>query len=92
MLTTTSLKLDPEIKVRMQRLAESRRRSANWLMGEAIREYIEREEKREQFHQDGLAVWAAYQETERHVTAEEADRWLTQLETGETAAPPECHG
>lgn len=91
-LTTTSLKLDAEIKARVQHLAENRRRSANWLMGEAIREYVEREETREQLHRDALVAWAAYQETGRHVTQDAADRWLARLEAGETAAPPECHG
>ena len=90
-LTTTSLKLDAEVKARVQRLAAIRRRSANWLMGEAIREYVEREEQREQFRQDALAAWAENQETGRHVTAEEADQWLARLEAGETAPPPECH-
>jgi predicted transcriptional regulator len=90
-LTTTSLKLDAEVKARMQQLAATRRRSLNWLMGEAIREYVEREEKREQRRQDALAAWAEYQETGRHVSAEEADRWLARLEAGDTAPPPECH-
>ena len=89
-LATTSLKLDAEVKARVQRLAAIRRRSANWLMGEAIREYVEREEQREQFRQDALAAWAEYQETGRHLSAEEADRWLARLEAGETAPPAEC--
>ena len=29
---TTSLKLDPETKARIQRLADARRRTAHWLM------------------------------------------------------------
>ena len=46
--STTSLKLDPEIKDRVQRLAAARRRSAHWIMREAVEQYVEREEKREQ--------------------------------------------
>lgn len=91
-LTTTSVKLETAIKARIRRLAASRRRSTNWLIGEAIREFVEREEKRERFRQDALAAWVAYQETGTHVTAEEADRWLARLEAGEAVAPPECHG
>jgi predicted transcriptional regulator len=52
---------------------------------------VEREEKRQQFHQDALAAWADYQATGLHVTAAEADRWLAKLGAGEEAAPPECH-
>jgi predicted transcriptional regulator len=89
--STTSLKLDIEIKERVQRLASARRRSPHWVMREAIEQYVEREEKREQFRQDALAAWTNYQTTGLHVTAEEADAWLAKLEAGEDAATPECH-
>jgi predicted transcriptional regulator len=90
-LPTTSLKLDPDTKARLQRLAHARRRSSHWLMREAIEQYVEREERREQFRQDALAAWAEYQATGLHVTAEEADAWLARLEAGEDVEPPECH-
>ncbi len=89
---TTSLKLDPDLKARIQRLADARRRSAHWLMREAVAQYVEREEARERFRQDALAAWEDYQATGLHVTAEEADAWLARLEAGEGVAPPECHG
>lgn len=90
--STTSLKLDTEMKTRVQRLAAGRRRSAHWLMREAIEQYVEREEKREQFHRDGLAAWEDYLATGLHVTSAEADDWLAKLEAGEDAPAPECHG
>jgi predicted transcriptional regulator len=90
-LPTTSLKLDPETKARLLKLAHARRRSSHWLMREAIEQYVEREERREQFRQDALAAWAEYQATGLHVSAEEADAWLARLEAGEDAEPPECH-
>jgi predicted transcriptional regulator len=89
--STTSLKLDAEIKTRLQQLAQLRRRSSHWLMREAIEQYVEREERREQLRQDALAAWAEYQATGLHVTAEEADAWLAQLEAGEDAEPPPAH-
>lgn len=88
--STTSLKLDIEVKKRVQRLAAARRRSPHWLMREAIEEYVEREEKREGFRQDALGAWAQYQTTGLHVTAEDADAWLAKLEAGKDAAPPKC--
>lgn len=60
-------------------------------MREAIAEYVAREEKREQYRQDGLAAWAEYERTGLHLTAEEADVWLTKLAAGEDAPVPECH-
>jgi predicted transcriptional regulator len=85
---TTSLKLDAVTKERLQRLAGSRRRSAHWLMREAIEQYIDREEARERLRCDALAAWADYQATGLHVSAEEADRWLQRLEAGEDIEPP----
>jgi len=91
-LATTSLKLDFELKQRVQRLASARRRSAHWIMREAVEQYVSREEKREQFRQDALAAWNDYQATGLHATAEEADAWLAKLEAGEDAEAPACHG
>ncbi|HTW58167.1 MAG TPA: CopG family ribbon-helix-helix protein [Terriglobales bacterium] len=87
---TTSLKLDQNVKRRVQRLASARRRSPHWLMREAIEEYVEREEKREKLRQDALAAWEHYQATGLHVTAEDADTWLSRLQAGKDAAPPKC--
>lgn len=89
--STTSLKLDLKTKERVQRLASVLRRSPHWVMREAIEQYVEREEKREQLRQDALAAWAHYQTTGLHFTAEEADAWLAKLEAGKDAAPPKCH-
>lgn len=88
---TTSLKLDAEIKARVQKLATARRRSSHWLMREAIEQYVEREERREELRRDALAAWTDYQATGQHVTAEEADSWLARLEAGEDVEPPSSH-
>ena len=88
---TTSLKLDAEIKTRLQRLAEARRRSQHWLMREAIEQYVDREERRERLRQDALVAWTEYQESGQHLTAAEADAWLARLEAGEDAEPPAPH-
>jgi predicted transcriptional regulator len=90
-LSTTSLKLDSAMKERIHRLASARRRSAHWVMREAVQQYVEREEQRERLRQDALAAWAHYQTTGLHVTAEEADVWLAKLEAGKRAVVPKCH-
>jgi predicted transcriptional regulator len=89
--STTSLKLDEKLKSRVQRLAAVRRRSAHWLMREAVEQYVSREEKRERLRQDALAAWSYFEKTGLHATAEEADAWLARLEAGEDAQAPECH-
>jgi predicted transcriptional regulator len=86
----TSLKLDETLKGRVQHLASARRRSAHWIMREAIQQYVEREERRESFKQDALRAWSQYQATGQHVTAEDAEAWLAKLENGEDADLPKC--
>jgi predicted transcriptional regulator len=87
----TSLKIDDELKGRIRYLADIRDRSPHWIMREAIRQYVEREEKREAFKQEALQAWRDFAESGRHVTLEEADTWLSKLESGEDAEPPACH-
>jgi len=89
--SATSVKLDSEMKERVQRLAVARRRSPHWVLREAIEQYMEREEKRERFRQDALAAWTHYRTTGLHLTAGEADKWLARLEAGKDASPPPCH-
>jgi predicted transcriptional regulator len=89
--STTSLKIDNELKERIQRLAAARRRSPHWVMREAVEQYVGREEQREKLRQDALAAWNHYEATGLHATAEEADAWLAKLEAGKDAKAPECH-
>lgn len=86
-----AIKIDEDIKARVKRLADARRRTPHWLMREAITEYVEREEKRGAFRKETLEAWEAYRSTGLHVTAIEADIWLGQLEQGNDIEPPECH-
>jgi predicted transcriptional regulator len=87
----TSIKIDDELKGRIQRLATLRQRSPHWIMREALAQYVAREEARESFKQEAMASWAAYQETGRHLTGQEAQEWLASWGTDDETAVPECH-
>lgn len=87
----TSVKLDNDLKNRIQRLADIRDRSAHWIMCEAIRDYVEREEAREDFKQEALASWTAYQETGQHLTGQEIRNWLNTWGTDKETEIPKCH-
>ena len=69
-----SVKLDDDLKSRMQGLADARHRSMHGFMCEAIRDYVECEEAREDFKQEALAPWTAYQESGRYLTGQEIRR------------------
>ncbi len=86
-----AIKIDENIKARLKRLADARQRTSHWLMREAITQYVNREEKREAFRRDSLKAWEDFRENGLHVTADEADAWMAQLEQGNDAEPPECH-
>jgi predicted transcriptional regulator len=88
---STTIKIDQSIKDRVKRLADARHRPASGLIVEAISEYVEREERRDAFRQDAIRAWNEYQATGLHVTIEEADAWLAQLENGHDVEPPICH-
>lgn len=87
----TSIKLDIELKQRIQHLAELRHRSAHWIMNEAIRDYVTREEAKESFKQEALASWKAYQETGLHVESAEVQNWLNNWGTKSKKEKPSCH-
>ena len=89
--STTSLKLDSNLKQRVQQLAKASRRTPHWIMREAVEQYVSREEKREQFRQDALAAWEHYRRTGLHLTAEEADQWLAKL-SGDLPSNPDQDG
>jgi predicted transcriptional regulator len=86
-----SVKLDPETRARIERLAETRRRTAHWMMREAIEQYVAREEKREAFRQDTLKAWEEFQMTGLHATGEEVEAWLSTWGTDEEQPAPACH-
>lgn len=87
----TSIKINDELKQRVQSLAQSKDRSAHWVMREAIQEYVEREEARESFKQEALASWEDFQETGRHLTGAEVSDWLDQWGTESESDAPTCH-
>jgi predicted transcriptional regulator len=89
-LRPTSVKLDEATKERVNRLAVARDRTPHWMILEAIHQYVDREEKRESLRSEALLAWSEYQQTGLHVSAADADDWLTALSSGEDRETPEC--
>ncbi|EHD23848.1 MULTISPECIES: CopG family ribbon-helix-helix protein [Brenneria] len=89
--SSTTLKIDDNLKERVKKLAASRDRSPHYLMIAAITQYIEREEARESFKQEALDSWREYQETGLHLTGDEVKTWLRGWGTETETDIPECH-
>ena len=88
---TISIKLDNELENRIQRLADTRHRSLHWIIREAIREYVEREEAIERFKQEALLSWDTYEVTGQHLTGQEIRNWLNTWGTDKETEVPPCH-
>lgn len=89
--TPTSIKLPAQLRERLQHLAQVRQRTPHALMIQALETYVAREEQRESLRQEALAAHDEFLLTGLHVTAEEADAWLAELEAGNDVEPPKCH-
>lgn len=87
----TSVKLGEELKNKVQHLADLRNRSPHWIMCEAIRDYIDREETKEHFKKEALASWKSYKETGQHLTGQEVRDWLQTWGTDKESEIPQCH-
>jgi predicted transcriptional regulator len=87
----TSIKIDDELKGRVRHLAGLRDRSPHWIMREAIKQYVDREEARESFLEEARSSWADYQATGMHLTGEEVARWLADWGTDRDKGMPDCH-
>ena len=90
-VSPVAIKIDEDIKARVKRLAQARQRTPHWLMREAITQYVDREEKREAFRLDSQLAWESFRANGLHVSADEADAWMAELEQGNDIEPPECH-
>lgn len=91
MASTTSLKLDDALKDRLQKLAESRKRTPHWLMKEAIERYVSYEEWHDQIWREANEAIEEYEQTGLHLTHGEVKEWLRRRAAGEDVDLPECH-
>jgi predicted transcriptional regulator len=87
----TLIKIDDELQSQVEDLARKHQRSTDWIMRQAVQQYVEREDKKAAFRRDALKAWTDYQENGQHVTQAEADGWLARLQDGEDADLPRWH-
>lgn len=89
--TPVSVKLDSNEKERFSQLASTKQRSVHFLMLQAAREYLEREEKRVELYTKAHESFEHFQATGLHVTHEEMGAWINSLGTSNELKPPVCH-
>ncbi len=88
MAVNKAVKPDEATYDRLKGLGESRQRTPHWLMREAIKQFLDREEEAEARKKDTLARIARFEETGESVSFEAVDAWLVTWGTdGEGKCP-----
>jgi predicted transcriptional regulator len=86
-----SVKLEAHEKEQLAEIAREKSRSVHFLLCEAVREYMEREQARLAFNRESHDPWDHYQQTGLHVTEDEMDAWMDNLYTDKETPLPVCH-
>ena len=88
---STSIKLAEDLPDRVRAIAQDEQRSANWIMNEAIRQYVEQKERRKEVLAEMRAAHEDYQRTGLHLTQEEVEEWMARRARGERVPVPKLH-
>jgi len=89
MATTMGIKLDEDTRVRLKALGAAKQRSPHWLMREAIREYLDREEQIERRNAEADKAWEEYKRTGQFVSNEAMMAWLDTWGTDQEGPCPD---
>jgi len=89
MSVTMGVKLDEDVRNRLKSLGAMRQRSAHWLMREAIREYLEKEEAVEARNRAADEAWADYRQSGKFVDHGSVAAWLDVWGTEHEGPAPE---
>ncbi len=83
-----AVKIDPDLRARLHALGQAKRRSPHWLMLEAIRLYVEREEEAERERAITRERLARYDATGEYIADEDVQAWLRTWGTSHEQQPP----
>jgi predicted transcriptional regulator len=83
------VKLDIEVKDRLERLGKLKNRSPHWLMKEAIVRYLKQEENNERLKQETINSWKEI-EKGNIVSHKSVSAWLDTWGTEEEGKRPPC--
>lgn len=89
--STVTVKLDASDRARITALAARKKRTSHYLLKEAIREYIDREEARQNFINVAERSYEQYKETGAHISLDEFKGWVDEVEKNPNTPMPVCH-
>lgn len=86
-MTVTSIRLNSELEAPLKALAEKKERSKNYLINQAIKDYLEREAVKAQRWEETLQALKSVEEG-RTISGEAVHKWMRSLGTeNELPAP-----
>lgn len=86
-MSTTSFRLDDDLQEKLDTTANRLKRSKGWIINDALRQYIEQEERKQQMLEETQDALADI-EAGRVVSGEDVMKWLETWGTAaETKAP-----
>ena len=86
-----TISLDDVDQDRIASLASAKKRTPHYLMKEAILEHLQKEEARQNFIAAAESSFVHYKETGLHITLDEFDSWVDQVQQDPNTPMPECH-
>ncbi len=86
-MSITSIRLQSDLSPDLDELAKKLKRSKNWLINQAIREYI-KNNQRDAKWEDTLAALKSVQ-AGRGISEEKVDKWLESWGADNEKTPPE---
>ena len=89
--TAVTVKLDPSDRDRIASLAIIKKRTPHYLMKEAILDYVQREESRQNFINAAEMSFEHYKETGLHITLDEFNAWVDGVQKDPDAPITACH-
>lgn len=91
MSDSTSIKLRDGLKQGVEEIAADESRTANWVMNEAIAEYVARKKQRKAYREEAREAHRHYVETGLHLTPDEVEDWMARRAKGERIPMPKLH-
>ena len=87
-MSITSVRLQPDIELDLQNVINSTKRSKNWLINQAIREFIDRQGVEQKRWSETLEAIESVSQG-KAVSGEAVNAWLQSWGTDKELSPPE---
>lgn len=89
-MSVTTVRLQPDVEVGLEDLAEKLQRSKSWVINQALKEFVERQQRDQGRWQETLdAIESAAQG--KLVSGEEVHKWLRSWGTADGFPPPKAN-